>query len=115
MRSAPKPAGQRPRSFGCGNSQRKKADRRRAGEIRSPESPMKDRKRIAITGIGMVTPVGNNAPTTWANLQAGRSGLGRITPFDASRFPVHIRARDKTLIPETIFQDPKTLQFSSLS
>src|SRR5258708_18573323 len=102
MRSAPKPAGQRPRSFGCGNSQRKKADRRRAGEIRSPESPMKDRKRIAITGIGMVTPVGNNAPTTWANLQAGRNGLGRVTTFDARGLPVPIAAEVKRFIPETI-------------
>ena len=33
---------------------------------------MNPRRRVAITGIGMVTPVGNDVPTTWKNLQAGR-------------------------------------------
>ncbi|HTO03451.1 MAG TPA: beta-ketoacyl synthase N-terminal-like domain-containing protein, partial [Opitutus sp.] len=41
-------------------------------------------RRVAITGIGAVTPCGNSAPLTWAALVAGRSGIGRITRFDAS-------------------------------
>jgi 3-oxoacyl-[acyl-carrier-protein] synthase II len=47
-------------------------------------------RRVAITGIGAVTPVGNDAPATWAALRAGRSGVGPITTFDASSFPVRI-------------------------
>ena len=52
-------------------------------------------RRVAITGVGMVTPVGNDAATTWASLLAGRSGGGQITLFDASGFPVHIAAEVK--------------------
>lgn len=41
-------------------------------------------RRVVITGVGAVTPCGNSAADTWASLIAGRSGLGRITRFDAS-------------------------------
>lgn len=56
---------------------------------------------VAITGIGAVTPVGNDAPTTWRNLRDGVSGVGAITTFDASDFPVGIAGmvRDFTLDP----------------
>jgi 3-oxoacyl-[acyl-carrier-protein] synthase II len=47
-------------------------------------------RRVAITGIGAVTPVGNDAAATWQNLVAGRSGVGPLTTFDASAFPVRI-------------------------
>jgi 3-oxoacyl-[acyl-carrier-protein] synthase II len=46
--------------------------------------------RVAITGIGAVTPVGRDAPSTWEALKAGRSGVGQITSFDASTYPVRI-------------------------
>ena len=46
--------------------------------------------RVAITGLGAVTPVGNDADATWEALIAGRSGVGPITTFDASTFPVRI-------------------------
>ena len=41
-------------------------------------------RRVVITGVGAVTPCGNSAPDTWAALIAGRSGIGRITRFDAT-------------------------------
>lgn len=47
-------------------------------------------RRVAITGLGAVTPVGNTAASTWAALCAGRSGIRRLTTFDASTFPVRI-------------------------
>ena len=47
-------------------------------------------RRVAITGIGAVTPVGNDFESTWQALRDGRSGVGPITTFDASSFPVGI-------------------------
>ena len=47
-------------------------------------------RRVVITGLGAVTPVGNDAPSTWDALVAGRSGVGPITTFDAETFPVKI-------------------------
>ncbi|MEX0657545.1 MAG: beta-ketoacyl-[acyl-carrier-protein] synthase family protein [Egibacteraceae bacterium] len=47
-------------------------------------------KRVAITGIGAVTPLGNDAKTTWAGLIEGRSGVTRISTFDPEGFPVRI-------------------------
>jgi 3-oxoacyl-[acyl-carrier-protein] synthase II len=46
--------------------------------------------RVVITGIGAVTPVGRDAPTTWEGLKSGRSGVQRIDYYDASSFPVQI-------------------------
>jgi 3-oxoacyl-[acyl-carrier-protein] synthase II len=53
------------------------------------------KRRVAITGLGAVTPVGNDAPTTWRSLVEGRSGIGKIEVFDASTFPVRIAAEVK--------------------
>jgi 3-oxoacyl-[acyl-carrier-protein] synthase II len=47
-------------------------------------------RRVALTGIGAVTPLGNDAPTTWAALVGGQSGIGPLTTFDSSGFKVHI-------------------------
>ena len=47
-------------------------------------------RRVALTGIGAVTPVGNDTESTWSALVAGRSGVRRITTFDASTYPVRI-------------------------
>ncbi len=66
------------------------------------------KRRIAITGIGMVTPVGNDMPSTWAALRAGKSGLGLIEHFDAGGFPVRIGASVKN------FQIPGALAHSKL-
>jgi 3-oxoacyl-[acyl-carrier-protein] synthase II len=47
-------------------------------------------RRVAITGLGAVTPLGNDVETTWAGLISGRSGIGPITTFDVGTFPVQI-------------------------
>lgn len=52
-------------------------------------------KRVVITGVGAVTPVGNDAPSTWRALLEGRSGIGPITSFDASEFPIRIAGQVK--------------------
>jgi len=48
------------------------------------------RRRIAITGIGLISPLGIGVEENWAALLAGRSGIGPITKFDASEFPTRI-------------------------
>lgn len=76
---------------------------------------MKQKRRIAITGIGMVTPVGNDAPTTWAALRAGQSGLGQIRHFDASGFPVRIGAAVKNFELPAALASSKLVKFTARS
>jgi 3-oxoacyl-[acyl-carrier-protein] synthase II len=52
-------------------------------------------RRVVVTGMGMVTPLGRNLETTWAALREGQSGVGLITLFDASTFPTRIAAEAK--------------------
>jgi len=56
---------------------------------------MSERRRIVVTGLGVVSPVGNDVATTWRNLVAGQSGIGRITRFDASTFRAQIAGEVK--------------------
>ncbi len=60
-------------------------------------------KRVVITGLGAVTPVGNDIPTMWDALLTGRSGAGRITAFDPSDMEVQIAAEVKDFDPEALF------------
>lgn len=48
------------------------------------------RRRVVVTGLGIVSPVGNTVQEAWDNIVNGRSGIDRITRFDPSGFPVHI-------------------------
>ncbi len=52
-------------------------------------------KRVVVTGLGALTPVGNNVPTMWESLSKGVSGAGPITHFDASKFKCRIAAELK--------------------
>jgi 3-oxoacyl-[acyl-carrier-protein] synthase II len=63
-------------------------------------------RRAVVTGLGAVTPIGNDHPTFWRNLVAGVSGGGPITSFDASAFDVRIAAEVKDFDP-TIAMDRK--------
>jgi 3-oxoacyl-[acyl-carrier-protein] synthase II len=53
------------------------------------------RKRVVITGIGCVSPLGNDVTTLWSNILAGKSGVGIITNYDTSEFNVKIGAEVK--------------------
>ncbi len=57
-------------------------------------------RRVVVTGLGAVSPVGNDARSTWAALAAGKSGLGRITAFDPSPFEINVAAEVKGFRPE---------------
>jgi 3-oxoacyl-[acyl-carrier-protein] synthase II len=56
-------------------------------------------RRVAITGLGAVTPLGLDAPTTWDAAVSGRSGIGWIEAFDASEYPVRIAAEVRGFEP----------------
>jgi 3-oxoacyl-[acyl-carrier-protein] synthase II len=53
------------------------------------------KRRVVITGLGIISPVGNSVEEAWANIKAGRSGITRITRFDASAFPTQIAGEVK--------------------
>ena len=57
------------------------------------------RRRVVVTGLGALTPVGNDVATTWQALLEGRSGTAPITKFDASSFPVRFAAELKGFDP----------------
>lgn len=65
---------------------------------------MSPQRRVAITGLGLVTPVGNDVASTWNALLGGRSGAARIASFDASGFAVRIAAEVKGLDDATVLR-----------
>ncbi len=56
-------------------------------------------RRVVVTGMGVITPVGNDVATTWRALLDGKSGAGPITRFDASNFPVRFACEVKNFDP----------------
>src|SRR5205809_407126 len=59
------------------------------------------RRRVVITGMGAVTPLGNDVESTWAALVAGESGAGPITQFDTEGYPVNFACEAKDFDPKT--------------
>jgi 3-oxoacyl-[acyl-carrier-protein] synthase II len=57
------------------------------------------RRRVVVTGLGLISAVGNTAPEIWTNLLAGRSGMATITHFDTTAFPVTFAAEVKNFNP----------------
>src|SRR5215471_12630511 len=64
-------------------------------------------RRVAVTGLGFVTPIGNDLETVWSNLVEGVSGVGPITHFDTSDYSTRIAAEVKGFEPEQ-YMDRKT-------
>lgn len=60
-------------------------------------------RRVVITGLGVISPVGNDVETFWENIKSGKSGVGKITKFDATNFPVQIAAEVKDFDPLKYF------------
>src|SRR6478735_659863 len=59
-------------------------------------------RRVVVTGLGAVTPIGADAPSTWRAALAGESGIDFISSFDASEFPVRIAAEVKDFDPSQV-------------
>ena len=57
-------------------------------------------RRVVVTGMGLVTPLGTGVETNWTALMAGRSGIGRITRFEAGDFPSRIAGEVRDFAPE---------------
>ncbi len=66
-------------------------------------------KRIVITGLGAISPIGNDPETFWANLVAGKSGAGRVTQFDPGDMPYNMACEVKDFNP-TDYMDRKQVR-----
>jgi len=74
---------------------------------------MDERRRVAVTGVGLVTPLGRNRTHTWEALSAGHSGVGTISHFDAGGFPVRIAAEVKDFDVRDVVDDRKLLKYAT--
>jgi 3-oxoacyl-[acyl-carrier-protein] synthase II len=61
------------------------------------------RKRVVITGLGCISPLGNDVQTMWKNILAGKSGVGHITHYDTTEFQCKIAAEVKDFNPVALF------------
>ena len=61
-----------------------------------------EKRRVVITGLGTVNPLGNNTADSWAAARAGKCGIGPITQFDASEFKCKLAGEVKDFDPETV-------------
>jgi 3-oxoacyl-[acyl-carrier-protein] synthase II len=69
-------------------------------------------RRVVITGLGAVTPLGNDVEATWKNLLAGHCGIDKITHFDATPFDTQIAGEVKNFDPTPAFPSPKDVRRS---
>ena len=67
------------------------------------------KRRVAVTGLGLLTPVGNNVEKSWENIIAGKSGIAPITAFDASQFSARISGSVKDF-DATEYISPKEMK-----
>ncbi len=71
----------------------------------------KHKRRVVVTGIGAINPLGNDVETVWNHLKEGRSGVGYTTIFDASKFPTRISAEIKNWDITDAVEDPEMWKF----
>src|SRR5438105_6256635 len=67
-------------------------------------------RRVVITGMGVITPIGKELDTFWRNLQNGVSGIGRITAFDTSAYDCQIAGEVREFEPKNYFTNPKDVR-----
>jgi len=71
---------------------------------------MNNNRRVVITGMGVITPVGNDLETFWTNLKNGVSGIRKIESFDTSRYDCRIGGAVLCFDPKTVFTNPKDVR-----
>ncbi len=69
------------------------------------------RRRVVVTGLGCVTPLGSDVETIWKRLLAGESGIGYISLFDASSFPTKISAEVRNWDLRDVGEDPEDWKY----
>src|SRR5215831_8615783 len=67
-------------------------------------------RRVVVTGLGIVSPLGNDVATFWDNLVAGKCGVDKISAFDPSKFDTQIAAEVKNFDPLPAFPSPKEVR-----
>src|SRR5688500_1454563 len=67
-------------------------------------------RRVVVTGLGAVTPLGNTVDELWTSLLKGECGVDKITSFDASQFDTQIAAEVKNFDPSPAFPSPKEVR-----
>jgi 3-oxoacyl-[acyl-carrier-protein] synthase II len=67
-------------------------------------------RRVVITGLGAVTPIGNNVETFWSNLKNGVSGIGKIQGFDTTGYDCQIAGEVRDFDPKLFFKNPKDVR-----
>src|SRR5438093_10630638 len=68
---------------------------------------MNNTRRVVITGMGAITPLGNDFETFWSNLKNGVSGIHKIESFDTSAYDCRIGGEVHGFDPKTVFKNPK--------
>src|SRR2546421_6727659 len=67
-------------------------------------------RRVVITGMGVVTPIGNDLETFWSNLRNGVSGIHTIDAFDATGYDCKIGGQVRDFDPKLFFKNPKDVR-----
>lgn len=73
------------------------------------------KRRVVITGVGLVTPIGNDTLETWRSLLEGRSGVEPITHFDASQFPTRFAAEIRNFDPQLYIEKKEIKKMDTFS
>lgn len=63
-----------------------------------------EKRRVVVTGVGAVTPLGNDVDTTWKNIIEGKSGIGPLTRLNADEYPAKVSAELKDFNPEVFME-----------
>jgi len=71
---------------------------------------MNNNRRVVITGMGAITPLGNDVETFWSNLKNGVSGIHTIESFDTSAYDCRIGGEVRGFDPKTVFKNPKDVR-----
>lgn len=72
-------------------------------------------KRVVVTGLGTINPLGNDVKTSWENALAGKSGAGPITHFDASLFKTQVACEVKNFDPNDLFERKEARKYDRYS
>ena len=65
------------------------------------------KRRVVVTGLGIISPIGNDIDTFWENVKKGTVGIGEITKFDTTDFKVKLAAEVKDLMLQNIWISAK--------